>query len=131
MHRKIIIFISILLVAGCSNIENKKSAADVPEPPELVTRSECVAEVYAFSRTQTRTWQESKRLIRVLKQPGWVLLGYDLDGTGEAKNIRILQAEPTTLHNRRSIKDLKEIKYRQGEQAEDCMYLFRFELIEA
>jgi TonB family protein len=57
---------------------------------------------------------------------GYAIVTYDLDGTGRAKNERVIESQPARVFDETAVKALLATTFRPGAVASGCRYVAHF-----
>jgi TonB family protein len=61
-------------------------------------------------------------------QEGWVVVGYDLDGSGSAQNLRILKSSPPEVFDTAVLRTFSGIKFKPETKRENCRGFVQFRI---
>lgn len=57
---------------------------------------------------------------------GWVVLAYDLDGSGRAQNIRLVDSEPKDAFVQSAASSIAAQQFKKGSLQTNCTYLVTY-----
>lgn len=82
--------------------------------PALAPEDDCANEV----KDNTFPQYPAEALRRHIE--GWVILGFGLDGSGKARNIRVLASQPTGMFEQAAITSVEHTVYLTGARRSQC-----------
>jgi periplasmic protein TonB len=59
---------------------------------------------------------------------GWVVLAYDLDGSGKGTNIRVIDSEVGNMFTAPALRVFTQTRFKEGVTATACAYLIVYRL---
>jgi TonB family protein len=60
---------------------------------------------------------------------GYVVATYDLDGSGKAQGIQIIESQPTSAFDAAALEALQRSEFKPGSQATGCRYVVDFAMV--
>ncbi len=109
--------ISVLGVAGC---------AQTPEPPPRGAPPEIIAsQTCREHMISSRPPAYPKRAVAEGIM-GYSIVAYDLDGSGQAKNARVIESKPARVFDEAAVQALVSSAFQPGVTARECRYVADF-----
>ena len=62
---------------------------------------------------------------------GWVLVGYELDGSGVARNLRVLKSSPSGAFESAALRPYSEMRFKPDVKRAECRALVGFKVSKA
>jgi TonB family protein len=98
-----------------------------PDPmPALDRASLCHREALDYQATLGTLGYPREQLVR--GQGGWVVVGYDLDGSGSAKNLRGEKASPPGMFDSAVLEVYSKLRFKADVRQENCRGFVRFQV---
>lgn len=109
-------FLPLLLAAGSSQ------SADHGPPPviEVPVQATCQEYITHEPELTIRDWPRE-----ALEQPinAYVVISYDLDGSGKAINLKVTDSKPAGIFDKTTLNILKRTKFSADAKANACIYV--------
>ncbi|MDM0076977.1 TonB family protein [Variovorax sp. J2P1-59] len=107
------LFLLATLLAGCANHSKPQSSA---------ADQRCTSEIERFAGPMYPS------AARAAKTEGWVVVLYDLDGSGRARNVRVDESQPQNVFDAAAVRTIEETLYKRDAVRKNCRQVFNFVL---
>lgn len=89
---------------------------------ELIVSKEATCEEYIIedAKLTINDWPKKARGKSI---NAFVILSYNLDGSGKPQNITLIDSQPNNIFNRTTKNLLKRTLFKKGVEATDCIYI--------
>jgi|SRR5882672_3769916 len=112
-----------LVLAACAS----QSGVIEPEPvPEGERAAVCHRDALNYEPALTAVLYPRDQMMK--RQEGWVVVGYDLDGSGSAQNLRILKSSPPGVFDTAVLRAFSGVKFKPETKRENCRGFVEFRI---
>lgn len=112
----LMLFISVMAVAANSHASGPAASPVI----EVSAQETCKEYITAEPRLSANDWPR-QALGRDVS--AYVVVTYDLDGSGKAQNLRVVDSNPAGLFDKTTVSILKRTDFADGVQAQACTYV--------
>ncbi|GAB2864251.1 hypothetical protein GCM10027277_36230 [Pseudoduganella ginsengisoli] len=119
------IFMAVVLAccaAGATAASNTSAESDPSKPPVLDAGEKCTD---AVVQTALPIWPKDALRSGTV---GWVVVRYDLDGSGRAQNAEISASAPQQVFDKASVDSVKRSKFATGFAKTGCKTVLVYSL---
>ena len=121
MHRGLMA--SLVALAVASSCAEPSVAPPRGAPAQILASQTCREH---FSRHAVPTYPRAAIHDHI---SGYAVAVYDLDGSGKAKNIRVVESMPPGIFDNSAIAALESSSFRGGVKAKECRYVADFAVV--
>ena len=89
-------------------------------PAAVLDNQPCKEHIIEMQQINQATWPKNARGKEVR---AYVVVGFDLDGSGKASNISVVQSNPDDTFNAVTMKLISQAKFAAGVTAQSCRYV--------